>query len=211
MNGRNNRLQKRSTEELKERLIRGDVDALDVIYRRYYRRLLHYGIQLAGIGRSDHIEDIVQDLFIWLARNYDKLHKVKDLEAYLFQSLRRNTFSKLKLDQESEAKHQRFIRLSSTIGEDVYRSSEEEFIKEESEANISRALTQELDKLPTHQKEVLYLRFYQERSYKQISEILSISNQVARNFASRGLKKLREQLKNASRLLLLFTLPQNFF
>jgi RNA polymerase sigma factor (sigma-70 family) len=48
--------------------------------------------------------------------------------------------------------------------------------------------------LPPRQKEVLRLRFLEGFDYYEISEIMKISYQVARNYASRGMKRLRSDL-----------------
>ena len=58
------------------------------------------------------------------------------------------------------------------------------------------ALTREIEQLPSRQKEVIYLKFFEGFDYLEITGIMSISYQVARNYASRGIKRLREQIGN---------------
>ncbi len=55
---------------------------------------------------------------------------------------------------------------------------------------IARALTL----LSDRQREVLYLKYFEEIEYKQIAEILGINYQSVRNTASAGLKALRKLL-----------------
>jgi len=53
---------------------------------------------------------------------------------------------------------------------------------------------QALASLPTSQREALYLRYFENKSYEEIAEILAVNQQVAYNYVSRGLKRLRQQL-----------------
>lgn len=184
----------------------GDVDALDQVYRRYYTRLIAYGIQLSGGHRQEDIQDIVQEFFIWLAQNYDKTDQIRDFEAYLFRSIRRNIFLKLGISQANKTKMDRFRRRTESEDDHTSPSPEEAFIRNETNNARQSLVTRELEKLPPYQWEVLYLRYYEGRSYKDIAKILSISDQVARNFASRGIKRLKAQLKDLTILSLLLLL-----
>lgn len=193
-------------DELLRLLAVGDVDALDQVYRRYYTRLIAYGIQLSGGHRQEDIQDIVQEFFIWLAQNYDKTDQIRDFEAYLFRSIRRNIFLKLGISQANKTKMDRFRRRTESEDDHTSPSPEEAFIRNETNNARQSLVTRELEKLPPYQWEVLYLRYYEGRSYKDIAKILSISDQVARNFASRGIKRLKAQLKDLTILSLLLLL-----
>jgi RNA polymerase sigma factor (sigma-70 family) len=59
---------------------------------------------------------------------------------------------------------------------------------------LQASVKQAIDDLPPRQKEVLRLRFLEGFDYYEISEIMKISYQVARNYASRGMKRLRSDL-----------------
>lgn len=202
--------QSASLVELLTRLADGDVNALDQLYRRYYNRLIAYSLQLSGGHRKEDIKDIVQEFFIWLAQNYDKVDQIRDFEAYLFRSIRRNIFLKLGIAREDQTKLNRFLQLNEQ--DHAQPSPEETFIRSETTNARHTLITKELDKLPPYQWEVLYLRYYEGRSYKDIAKILSISDQVARNFASRGIKRLKAQLKDLSILgFLLFLLMDLLF
>lgn len=193
-------------DELLRLLAAGDVDALDQIYRRYYSRLIAYGLQLSGRHYRADIQDIVQEFFIWLAQNYDKVSQIRDFEAYLFRSIRRNILLKLGISQNDKTKLNRFLELTANEQQHTQQSPEEAFIRTETLNAHHSLITKELEKLPPYQWEVLYLRYFEGRSYKDIAKILSISDQVARNFASRGIKRLKAQLKDLTIFSLLLLL-----
>ncbi len=199
MSNSSNRL---STEELFSQLAEGDTRALGLIYRRYYTRLKDYGIQLAGPGWEEEVHGIVQELFIWLAENYFKAGEISKPEAYLFRSVYRNLRLLQSNSRKKESVRDRFFRRTAPQEEGHFLSPEENFIHEEMESSSRSLLYEELQQLPPYLWETLYWRYYEGLSYKEIGCILSVGEQVARNYAYRAIKKLKKQLKQAGRLIL---------
>lgn len=179
---------------LVDQLSRGNTEAFSQIYQRYYNNLLRYGLQIAV--RKDVVEDVIQDFFIWLAENHKKAKSITNFEVYLFQSIKRNLRSKANIELRSKDSLERFLQKMEPIKETAESSADQSIIQEETEAERQQLIQRELKNLPGHQREILYLRYYEGLSYQEISEILSISNQVARNFASRAIKTLRQRSKN---------------
>ena len=68
-------------------LAAGDSCAFGVLYDRLAGRL--YRVAVSMLGSREDAEDAVQDVFISLVRSRTRLAEVRDLEAYLFASLRR--------------------------------------------------------------------------------------------------------------------------
>jgi RNA polymerase sigma-70 factor (ECF subfamily) len=71
---------------LAESLAAGDPDAFAALYDRLAFRLL--GAARTMTGSAADAEDVVQDLFVALARGRARLAAVADLEAYVFTMLR---------------------------------------------------------------------------------------------------------------------------
>ncbi|MDJ1482901.1 sigma-70 family RNA polymerase sigma factor [Cytophagaceae bacterium YF14B1] len=91
-------------------------------------------------------------------------------------------------------------------------SYESELIHIQTEVAQQIRLQQELNKLPQRQKEALYLVFYQELSYQQITKIMQLQYQTVRDLVHKALKTLREKLRSATfswhmMLVLAFSLP----
>ena len=170
------------------RLVEGDVQAFSEIYKTYYNRLLRFG----NIVHSDPevVGDIIQDLFEWIFLNKEKLGEVTNFEVYLFLSLKRNIIRYIKKSGRSREIISDFLTLD-TSGK-VKKTREDELIIEEEKAFNHEWLKLQLDHLPSQQKEVIYLRYYEGLSYDEIAEILSKSNQVVRNYAFRGLSQLKK-------------------
>ncbi len=51
-----------------------------------------------------------------------------------------------------------------------------------------------MDKLSARQREIIYLRFYHNMSYEEISDVMQINYQVCRNLLSQAIKSLRKLL-----------------
>ena len=188
-----------SKEELKsivQQLAKGDARAIDTLYRLYFKRLKSYGRQIVGKDKEDLVITVIQEFYIWLVKNHRKMAKIEDFELYLFKSVRLNILNTLKKQQQKEIVAKKYLTNTEVSQEKSMSSPEEKMIAQESEQLQKKILTQVLDQLPTYQKEVLYLRYFQNYSYKEIGAILSVSEQVARNYAYRAVKGMKGQLKD---------------
>jgi RNA polymerase sigma factor (sigma-70 family) len=175
----------------------GDELAFTALYQRHIKTLFSYGKKL--LADDDAVEDLIQDLFIDLWQSRSRLSEVESPRFYLFRSLRRRIHKSLSPIQ------QRGQNWESVTEDTLPVSLPQEFllIEEEGVQKQKNSLDFWLKSLPLRQHEVLILRYYQDFSYAEISEILTINEQSVRNLIQRGLLKLR-QLSIHSILLLLF-------
>lgn len=190
-------------QELFRSIADGDDAAIAALYRLYHTRLFTYGGKIVGLDFEEEIKDVIQEFFLWLAQNFTKAANIAEPEAYLFQSIRRNLLSRLGNQAESRAAHDRFIQRTEPLQDQATISPEELLIQGEESHDRQELLQRELDKLPAYQKEVLFLRYYEGLSYKEISSIMAVSDQVARNYAQRALQRLKQQLGNLKIFILL--------
>lgn len=180
--------------ELVAKLAKGDALAIAQIYKQMYTALVYFGLQVVGKHQQDLVEETIQELFIWLAENYQQVGEIKHFEAYMYQSLRQNLVRQLQAKKAKINSRNRFLQRTRAFEKIKLDSPEKEFLDKE-QAHINKIkLSKKLAALPTYQKEVLYLRFYEDRSYKEIAEILSVKAQVARNYVFRALSTLRQQM-----------------
>lgn len=178
-----------STQELKHQIADGKVDALCQLYDRYYVKLKLYGLQFAPKLNSYSIEDTIQELFLWISNNHHKLAKIKNLEVYLFSALKRNAIKEINVaNRRSELLDGFFNKSDFDTKED---SAEIRYIEDEYKIYNAKYVTRLLDSLPPKQKEVLYLRNYMNMSFKEIGEVVNLSEQVVRNYNHRAIKHLR--------------------
>ncbi len=178
----------RNLQILISRLLNNDQEAFSGIYKLFYNRLLRYGSIIHP--EPELVEDVIQDLFIWILQHPEKIKKVKNFEIYLFQSLKRNLLKHLKRQDRSRHIFREFVNPKNVFNE----NTEERIIQQEIVYSRKEWLHHQLHYLPAKLKEVIYLRYYEGLSYEEITELLSKSNQVVRNYISRALNQLREKV-----------------
>lgn len=161
----------------------GDREALGLLFRMYYPHLYKYGIKI--IGDEQVLEDCIQELFIelWQHKNPPPTLSVK---AYLLKALKYKILKTL---------HKKSLLLPDAT---TFEISYESFIiaKQEDEEKIKKVV-QAIDQLSNRQKEIIYLKFYQNLSYEEVSEIMNINYQVARNLLHQAIKAMRKILSQS--------------
>ncbi|RAJ08799.1 RNA polymerase sigma factor (sigma-70 family) [Chitinophaga skermanii] len=171
-------------------LLGGDSNAFATIYDRYFDRLYEYAMRLHP--EEDVVKDVLQELFIKLWTNRDNLSTTVDVRPYLFVSLRGTLYNRLRprrnvtvvsLDQDE---HDFIAHFSS--------SSEQNLINREQDQAQQQKLLQALNQLNPRQKEMIYLRYFEELDYEQIADVLNISVKGAYKLSARALKNLRDIL-----------------
>ena len=65
------------------------------------------------------------------------------------------------------------------------------FPKNDHDLQLARRLLEAISQLSPNQKTVLYLRYVQELSYKEIADVMDMNIQSSMNLSSRALAKLR--------------------
>jgi RNA polymerase sigma factor (sigma-70 family) len=173
--------------------IQGNRDALGILFRRHYTDLYRYGTKICP--DAEILEDCIQELFIelWQSKNAPPAISVK---AYLLKAI------KYKL---LKALHKRSnTRLQAEIPENIFfEISHETFIIDKQEhAEKTSKVINALEQLSARQKEIIYLKFYQDLSYEEVSDIMNINYQVARNLLSQAIKAMKKILQKLPLLLL---------
>jgi RNA polymerase sigma-70 factor (ECF subfamily) len=157
-------------------------DVLAALYDEYAKRLYAYACVLAK-SRND-AEDIVQECFARLASRIKELKAVNDPESYLLKVVRNEAFRFrsrwLRWRSHNEAAGT--VRLVQHSGDDATDREEAQ--------RIERAMAT----LNSDQREVVYLKIWEHRTFAQIGDILGVSQNTAASRYRYGVEKLRELL-----------------
>lgn len=148
---------------------------------------MRYGGQFC---RDDNlIEDCIHDLFVELWRNREGLSNNDNIRPYLLVALRRKLIRQVKKQQRTRNEGE-----TSEIDFLAEPAIDQSIIQREiSEANV-KVLQEAMTQLSNRQREVLYLKYFEEMSYEDICEALGINYQSVRNLVSSGLKAMRKYL-----------------
>jgi RNA polymerase sigma factor (sigma-70 family) len=134
------------------------------------------------------VKDCIQDLFVKLHNNRTSLSPTTNPRFYLLLSLKN-----MILDAIARNK-----RLTYVSPEDLPFIASYQYLTEEDEAGydeeIKQKFEQVLSMLNPRQKEAIYLRFQLDLSYEEISQLLGINYQSARNLIHRSITKIRDNM-----------------
>lgn len=168
-----------------QRLKNGDQDALGQLFTAYYPLLLKYGSKICA--DKSLLEDCIQDLFaeIWQSKSKTEIQSV---QAYLLKAL------KYKIYKKYRAPHARSLD-EGEPAEMLFEVSHDNFmIEQQEDLQKKQRIIDALRSLTNRQREIIYLKIYQELSYEEISDIMNINYQVARNLMSQAIKALKRSL-----------------
>jgi RNA polymerase sigma-70 factor (ECF subfamily) len=160
----------------------GDRLAFTELFRRYYNVLMQYGNKLHG--DPNLVEDCIQELFIelWQSRSRPEVQSVK---AYLLRAVKYKIFRV----------HKKNIQTVAVAEDMAFQLSHENFIMHrEEDGERNKRLIEALSQLPNRQREIMYLKLYQQLSYEELSEVMQINYQAARNLFYQAIKSLRKLL-----------------
>ena len=172
----------------------GDREAFATLFRNHYEQLFRYGTKFTA--NAGLVEDCIQELFIelWQTKNRTPVTSVR---AYLLKSL------KYKLLKEHRKNR---VVGPVTDGQTTFQWSHENLIiaGEEDREKTQRVINA-LEGLTERQKEIVYLKYYQNLGYDEISEIMNINYQVARNLLYQAIKSLRNRLPGSLQIIFLLS------
>lgn len=164
----------------------GDKSALQKIYEVHIDSLYRYGRKVAI--DSTIAEDCIQDLFIKIWRNRENLGTTDSIKNYLFTSLRRMIY------KAQKSKTISMDPMELRTDEQSEPNFEDLLISNEWDEERKIKLTQAIQQISARQREVIYLRFYQDMDYEEICEVMDISYQGARNMLFKAIKSLKNHL-----------------
>ncbi len=164
--------------------LKGEEDAFKIIYKTHVKQLFEYGLNFTN--DKDLIHDHIHDVFVNLHKYRKKIKETNNIRLYLLKTLKHSLLKGLK--QTQKVSHPEHFEHPS----EFEKSSEDLIIEKDTKTQYKKQIRQALSTLSDRQREALFLKFYLEYNYDNISEIMDINYQSARNLVHRSLEKLRE-------------------
>lgn len=170
--------------QLLTRLKQGDESAFNDLYKAYSKPI--YLRMMYLVKDADAVDELLQELFIKLWVNREKLDTDKSFQSYLYtiaQNLVYNYFRKIASDQS-------LVRSLLLKSVDHYLNGEE--LLENKEA--SHLLQQAIDQLTPQRKQVFNLCKMEGKSYEETGEIMGISVATVNSHMTKSLQSVKEYL-----------------
>ena len=195
------KLCKLADEQLVEMYAKGDNSAFDVLLSRYQQKLYSYILFL--VHNEDTANDLFQETFV---KAIVTIQQGRYVESGKFSAWLTRIAHNLIIDKYRQDKNANLI--SNDNDEcDIFNNAalsditvEMKIIKEQSLADVERLVKE----LPAVQQEVVYMRFYQNLSFKEIAEATGVSINTALGRMRYGLINLRRVVEERGIVLTLY-------
>lgn len=175
----------------------GDKDVLSGIFLSYHDDLFRYGLKLSG--NQDIVEDCIQDLFLKLWKNRQRLKQVEHIKSYLLRSLRNHLHDSLELSRNNTTSIE---NTDETIFQVEY-SPEDFLINSQVNEETRNRVIEALNQLSPRQREAIYLRYFEEMDFETIAHVMEMNIQSVRNTIFRGMQVMRDLMLISSFLVMI--------
>jgi RNA polymerase sigma-70 factor, ECF subfamily len=149
------------------------------------RSLFRYALALTC--SADDAEDVVQEVFVRVAKDWERFRSVRNVKAYLVSSTRNATYRILKSRWRRESLHEAVaVELTAGCSLDPEAASVQSIM-----------LRDVFARLPADQRDVVILKVVCEMTFQEISDAIGVSlNTVAGRYRY-GIEKLRRALEGS--------------
>lgn len=173
----------------------GDRTAYAYFIHTYSNSLFNYGYRI--YADHDFVKDCVQEVFIELWNRRHSINETSSIKWYLFKSVR------LRIFREASKWHKN-LPLEEDYQFAVEFNIEHQLIVDLETQELSSRIKSVLNRLPGRQREIMYLRFYENLNFDEISNIMQINKQSVHNLLQKAYHNFR---KDWSYLLAIYFLP----
>lgn len=191
-----NTLQAQKDSHLLSAMQHGDKKAYGTLFRRYYPMLCSYANRFVSL---EDAEEIVQDVMLWLWENKETQMFNTSFSQYLYKAVYHRCINQLTHQQSQLRAETRFYEYMLEMLQDSDFSQTED---------LKKHISQAIQALPASYREAFVMHRFENKSYKEIADILQVSTQTVNYRIQQALKQLRVTLKDYLPLILLL-FPKN--
>ena len=185
--------QKASDEDLLMAFQQGDAQAFEQILQRYRDRI--FAFVLRSTRDSDRAKDLTQDVFLRVVQRSDQFEAKAKFSTWLY-AIARN----ICIDHGRKMAFRRHQSLDS-VRNDEGSPMVERVASEQPETDrlaiakqFQQDLSQAVGKLPDDQRDVFLMRQIQGMAFRDIAELLQVSENTAKSRMRYALERLQEAL-----------------
>jgi len=167
-----------------EAFLAGEREAFESIYTRHYKSLYEYGMR--KLQNEELVRDYVHDLFVKLWMNRKTTGSTDNIRYYLLAS-----FRNFIINQSTKKSNLNYVDMEEAEVFQINFNAEAELARLDQVDEQAQKVLQALNQLSPRQKEVLYLRYFEELEFKEIADMMDISVKGVYKLNSRALETLR--------------------
>ena len=160
--------------------------ALNTLFTQYYEKLCRFANTY--LRHAVEAEEVVADVFVYLWKNRHQLTIEKNLKAYLYIAVKHAALAVLK-KQQPLYEDLDDILLETDFAD--FTTPEQALVQKELQHHIDVAV----GALPHRCKQVFMMSRFDNLTYREISEILDISENTVENHLVKALSHLRKAVR----------------
>lgn len=163
----------------------GDRESFNQIFRRYYAPLVRFCVRF--VADADMSAEIVQDLFVKLWSNREKIAFTSSFESYMLRSVRNAAITYINKER-AHAETNMAIYTDESDANDPSETLQSN--------NLEVSYRKILATMPEKRREVFLASRFEGLKYAEIGEKLGLSTKTVEAHMSAAIKQLREGLKD---------------
>jgi RNA polymerase sigma-70 factor, ECF subfamily len=167
---------------------------IEDLFNEYFHSLVFSSFRL--IKDYALAEDIVQNVFVKVWQDYDKLRHISNMKSYLNTAVRNSSLNYLR-DQKP-------VLADDSFFESLVEEEQTDSDMERNEDDLENKIHKAVDNLPEKWKEAFILSKYNNLKYYEIAKKMKISDKTVEKYISKALSLLRVELKHLLSIMTLF-------
>ena len=170
--------------EVVARILGGDIEAFGVLVDRYQDSLAQYATQMTG--SPDDAADVIQESFVRAFRFLRRCDNPANFKGWLFRIVSNQCKSHL-------SRHAR--RKTTTMDDMAALPAPDDPARDVAAEEMRGQVQRALEELPPDQREVLVLKYVQDRNLTEMAELLEVSIPALKMRLLRARTALRGKLQ----------------
>ncbi|MFZ2912404.1 MAG: RNA polymerase sigma factor [Candidatus Absconditicoccaceae bacterium] len=180
-------LGKLNDEELSNRVKEGDNQAFEVLYDKYKDKIFSYVRNILNYNKDD-ATTVLSDVFIKVFE-YIKSYEVKNFKTFIYRIAHNTAIDLIRTSKTGIYTDEENAKLV----EDKQSMIEKENLNTQFKQNIMIGF---LSQIEEKFRNVLYLYYFEEKSYEEIAEIMESNKNSVGTMISNAKKILKEKIKD---------------
>lgn len=168
-----------------------EIDAFYCLVEKYEKKLLNYILRITNISYED-AENLLQDIFLKIYTNINSYNSDYSFSSWIYRIAHNYT-----IDYYKKNRNKQNVNLNSWDDKDInfleLLESDENIEKNIINKELILKIKKILNSLDIKYREILILKFLEEKNYKEISDILKIPEWTVATLINRWKKQFKQK------------------
>ncbi|MCT4592594.1 MAG: RNA polymerase sigma factor [Candidatus Gracilibacteria bacterium] len=176
--------------ELIQKALGNDIECFAELIKRYEAPLLRYILRISSFSEEE-AEEILQEAFIKAWSNLNDFDQDIKFSSWIYRIVHNQTISEFR--KAKSRAYDKKVDLENELFENL--GSEIDLVKQTNTKLNQEILARALYNLKIKYREILVLRYLEEKSYDEISDIIKKPQGTVATMLNRAKKQLKEKLE----------------